>query len=101
MKKILVSISLVSLLISVTSAQGLINFNTGPNPTTRISTNSVIGGPAAGYTGNTPGIYYYALFASPVNTSINGNIFPFLKCAAIVLRRRALPTPQTHPTETP
>ena len=73
MKKILLSISAVSLCVSVTHAQGLVYFTTGPNPVTRISTNSIPGRPATGYTGNTPGVYYYALFASPVNASINGS----------------------------
>jgi hypothetical protein len=73
MKKILLSICIISLFTSAAPAQGLINFTTGPSPVTRISTNSVVGGPATGYTGNTPGFYYYALYASPVNASINGS----------------------------
>jgi len=68
--------SMISLLTTAACAQGFVYFSTGPSPVTRISTNSFIGGPATGYTGNTPGIYYYALYASPGNASINGNTNP-------------------------
>ena len=55
MKKILLSMSIISLCASVASAQGLVFFTTGPSPVTRISTNSILGGPATGYAGNAPG----------------------------------------------
>ena len=64
---------MISLVTCSVSAQGLIVFATGPSVANRISTNSVPGVPATGFTGNTPGIYYYALYASPVNASINGS----------------------------
>ncbi len=73
MKKILIAIGFICLFATLATAQGLVVFATGPNPLTRISTNSFIGGAATGYAGGTPGTYYYALFASPVNASINGN----------------------------
>ena len=65
--------SMICLVTSLVSAQGLIFFNNGPSVANRISTNSVPGGPATGYTGSTPSIYYYVLYASPVNASINGS----------------------------
>ena len=69
----LCAIGIISLITAAACAQGLVVFATGPAAANRISTNSIVGGPATGPTGNTPGTYCYALYASAVNTSINGN----------------------------
>lgn len=73
MKKFLLATFIFGGFLSAAFAQGFVFFATGPSLATRISTNSYPGGPATGQTGNTPGIYYYALFASQANDSINGN----------------------------
>lgn len=73
MKKILLSMSIISLFATVALAQGFVYFATGAAAANRISTNSILYGPATGLTGNTPGIYCYALYASRVNASINGS----------------------------
>jgi len=73
MKKYIIATT--ALLVVTTSAfsQGLVNFSAGTSAATRMSTNSVPGGPSTGLTGPTSGLYYYALFASVNQTTINGS----------------------------
>ena len=73
MKKYIIATT--ALLVVATSAfsQGLVNFSAGLSAATRMNTNSVVGGPSTGLTGTTPGLYYYALFASVNQTTINGS----------------------------
>jgi hypothetical protein len=71
MKRILLSVCLGSLTASLAFSQGLVVCHS--IPPNQISTNSIPGGPATGLTSGAPGIYYYALFASPANSSINDN----------------------------
>jgi hypothetical protein len=59
--------------------QGTVNFSAGSVASTRISTNSAVGGPATGLTGlNSSGYsYYYALFvADSTITSAGGGFYP-------------------------
>lgn len=56
--------------IGTSFAQGYVLFNNGT--TTKISTNSVIGGAATGVTSGA-GLYYYALFVSPSATTVGGS----------------------------
>src|ERR1035437_4976143 len=53
-------------------SQGLVAYVAGSSAATRMSTNSVVGGPSTGLTGTTPALYYYALFASVSQVSVNG-----------------------------
>jgi hypothetical protein len=73
MKKYIIATT--ALLVVATSAfsQGLVNFSAGTSVATRMSTNSVVGGPSTGTTAATSGLYYYALFASVNQTAINGS----------------------------
>jgi hypothetical protein len=73
MKKYIIATT--ALLVVATSAfsQGLVFFSAGTSAATRMSTNSVPGGPSTGLTGPTSGLYYYALFASVNQTTINGS----------------------------
>jgi len=73
MKKYIIATT--ALLVVATSAfsQGLVYFSAGSSVATRMSTNSVVGGPSTGLTGTTPGLYYYALFASASQANVNGN----------------------------
>jgi len=72
MKKVLLTATMASLLATSAFSQGLISFVGGLSNTTKISTNSVVGGAATGRAAGA-GNFYYALFASAANTSINGN----------------------------
>ena len=55
-------------------AQGLILFDdASASLLTRVSTNSVEGGPATGRTAVAGGLYYYALFYSTTATTVGGN----------------------------
>lgn len=73
MKKYIIATT--ALLVVATSAfsQGLVYYSAGSSVATRMSTNSVVGGPSTGLTGPTSGLYYYALFASVNQTTINGS----------------------------
>ncbi|HAO77518.1 MAG TPA: hypothetical protein DCQ92_00830 [Verrucomicrobia subdivision 3 bacterium] len=73
MKKYIIATT--ALLVVATSAfsQGLVNFSAGTSVATRMSTNSVVGGPSTGTTAATSGLYYYALFASASQANVNGN----------------------------
>jgi hypothetical protein len=73
MKKYIIAST--ALLVVATSAfsQGLVNFSAGTSASTRMNTNSVVGGPSTGLTTTTSGLYYYALFASVNQTTINGS----------------------------
>jgi hypothetical protein len=73
MKKYIIATT--ALLVVATSAfsQGLVNFSAGTSVATRMSTNSVVGGPSAGLTVGGASLYYYALFASVNQTTINGS----------------------------
>jgi hypothetical protein len=82
MKKILSIVALVAGVAYITNAQGLINFNNSSAASTRIITNSSVGGAGVvgGYTlpvntgippAGTPS-YYYALFYSSTATTVFG-----------------------------
>lgn len=72
MKKIIITTVVATVVSATAFAQGLVNFSGGGTIATRASTNSVPGGPATGPTAATAGLYYYALFASSSQTSVNG-----------------------------
>ncbi|MDR3560739.1 MAG: hypothetical protein P4N59_04765 [Negativicutes bacterium] len=72
----LILVIVLSLVPMLGLSQGLVNFSGGLTTATRMSTNSVVDGPPTGVTaGNTTGgpLYYYALFASSSQSSINGS----------------------------
>jgi len=70
MKKILVPLALLALAAVSARAQGLINF--GNTSTTKISTNSIWDGAAAGVTETNSGQYCFALYYSTTATSVSG-----------------------------
>ena len=72
MKKFIIATIALSVVATSGYSQGLVNYLAGASATTRMSTNSVVGGPSTGLTGTTPGLYYYALFASVSQVSVNG-----------------------------
>jgi hypothetical protein len=72
MKKTILAVTIVGALTTSAFSQGLVNFIGGLSNPTKQSTNSVVGGAATGRTTGA-GAYYYALFASAANTTINGN----------------------------
>jgi hypothetical protein len=72
MKKIIVTTVALSVIATSAFSQGLVNFSAGLNATTRMSTNSAVGGAATGLAGGAAGSFYYALFASVNQTSVNG-----------------------------
>ncbi|MDR3430763.1 MAG: PEP-CTERM sorting domain-containing protein [Rouxiella aceris] len=72
MKKTLLMAAITAALASSVMAQGLVNFSGGTSAATRMSTNSIVGGPSAGLVAGA-GSYYFALFASSSQTSINGS----------------------------
>ncbi|HEV2693297.1 MAG TPA: PEP-CTERM sorting domain-containing protein [Verrucomicrobiae bacterium] len=77
MKKIIVT-TLIGASVALSAvAQGTVNFATGATAGNRISTNNVVGGAAAGNTAASAGLYYYALFASTSQTSVNGTTAAF------------------------
>lgn len=54
-------------------SQGLVTIVAGVSAATKMSTNSVVGGPSTGVTAaNVGGTFYYALFASAASTSVAG-----------------------------
>jgi len=73
MKKLI----LTSVALAITSSafcQGFVTILAGANNATKMSTNSAVGGISTGTTvANSDGVYYYALFASSSQTSINGS----------------------------
>src|SRR5208337_2618956 len=71
MKKTIITIALATAAIASTYAQGLVVFNN--TSTTKLSTNSVPGGPATGVTGAVANGYYFALFYSATATTVNGS----------------------------
>jgi hypothetical protein len=73
MKKLIITSIALSVVVATGYSQGLVGFSGGGNAATRTSTNSVVGGPSTGTTAATAGLYYYALFASASQTSVNGN----------------------------
>jgi hypothetical protein len=76
MKKTILTLAVLGALSVPTFSQGLVYFTGGASHATKMSTNSVVGGPAAGRTQG-DGTYYYALFASSSQTSIGGNAAAF------------------------
>jgi hypothetical protein len=74
MKKIVTLIALSVGVAASSFAQGTVYFsNTGGS---KISVNSVAGGPATGLASATGGSYYYALFGSTSETSVGGSTAP-------------------------
>ena len=75
MKKLIVTIALLSSAYCSSYAQGWVFFNNGT--TTKVSTNSVVNGAATGTTfanaGTTATTYYYALFYSLTSNSVAGS----------------------------
>jgi len=73
MKKTILSIALIAVATASSFAQGNVFFNNGN--TTKISTNSAVGGAATGVTfANAGGAnYYYALFFSTTATTVSGS----------------------------
>jgi hypothetical protein len=76
MKKLIIASIALSVVATSGYSQGVVAFSGGGNAATRTSTNSVVGGAATGSTAATAGLYYYALFASANQTSINGSTAP-------------------------
>ena len=73
MKKSFIAIVVTAALASSVMAQGLVNFSGGTSAATRTSTNSVVGGVSTGLTVGGTTSFYYALFASSANSTINGS----------------------------
>ena len=73
MKKLIIVSIALSVVATSAFSQGLVALSAGLSAATRMSTNSVVGGPSTGLTTTTPGLYYYALFASVNQTAINGS----------------------------
>jgi len=71
MKKLLAIMGLAAVATSSLQAQGLVIFGNGS--TSRVSTNSVAGGAAAGLTSATAGGFYYALFYSTTAANVGGS----------------------------
>jgi len=71
MKKLLIIASMSALAVAA-NAQGLVSFNNSSAASTKISTNSVVGGASTGLTTIGNGNYYYELFGSS-NSVANGN----------------------------
>ena len=75
MKKIILTLALAGSALYSSHAQGWVLFNNGT--TTKVQTNSVVGGVATGNTvandGTTAGTYYYALFYSLTSNSVAGS----------------------------
>jgi len=70
MKKIVLTLGIMTALASSGFAQGFIFFSGGTTAATRMSTNSVVGGASTGTTvANSANSYYYALFVSVANTT--------------------------------
>lgn len=70
MKKIVIVLVLALLPVVAKAAQGFVQFfNSG---TSAISTNTVVGGSAAGLMAGNSGQYYFALYCSTNATSVNG-----------------------------
>jgi hypothetical protein len=68
------AILILSFLTAISSqSQGVIDFGNNNSAATKISTNSVMGGPATGFTASsTNAVFYYALYYSQTATSVNG-----------------------------
>jgi Immunoglobulin domain/Immunoglobulin I-set domain len=64
--------------LTVFQPSGYVLFAGGVSSSTKIFTNSAVGGAATGQTGTTGGKYLYALFASATATSVNGQTTPIL-----------------------
>jgi len=77
MKKLIVTTIALSVIATSAFSQGLVNYSAGTSAATRMSTNSVVGGAATGLVNGTAasggGLYYFALFASSTQTTINGS----------------------------
>jgi hypothetical protein len=71
MKKIIITALALSAIATTAFSQGTVLFATGATASNKVNTNSVVGGAAAG---NVIGVnnYYFALFASSSQTSVNG-----------------------------
>jgi len=76
MKKTILTVAVLGAVASSAFAQGFAYFAAGAANSTKISTNSVINGGAAGRTAG-DNTYYYALFASSSQTSVSGNALAF------------------------
>jgi hypothetical protein len=71
MKKNIAIITASVGLAATTFGQGIVLFNNSGG--TKVSINSVVGGAATGTTAATADAYYYELFASTTQTSVNGS----------------------------
>lgn len=70
MKKILLTTVIASAVAASAFSQGFVNFSGGGSAATRVSTNSVVGGPATGaLAAGAASQYYFALFASTTQTA--------------------------------
>jgi len=72
MKKLIVTTVALSVIATSVFGQGLVNLSGGTSASTRMSTNSAVGGTVYGLTSGGPANYYFALFASSSQTSVNG-----------------------------
>jgi hypothetical protein len=72
MKKILLTAAIASAVTVSAFGQGEVAFTTGATASNRISTNSVANGAATGATAAVASQYYFALFVSTSQTSVNG-----------------------------
>jgi hypothetical protein len=73
MKKIIVTSTILLAVAATGFSQGLVNIGGGVSTATKMSTNSVVGGPSTGVTAAVGGTFYYALFASASNPTINNS----------------------------
>jgi hypothetical protein len=78
MKKLLVIATVVAGAYGA-SAQGLISFNNTSSANSKISVNSVVGGPATGLTSGAAGSFLYELFYAPSGvTTVGGSAAPVI-----------------------
>jgi hypothetical protein len=73
MKKLIVTAVALTLAATSGYSQGFTSITLGALGSTHTSTNSVIGGPSTGQTATTAGLYYFALFASANQATVNGS----------------------------
>jgi hypothetical protein len=73
MKKTILTLAMAVGCVAASYGQGTVLFATTANAGTKVSTNSVVGGPATGLISATPATYYFALFYSQTgSTSVGG-----------------------------
>ena len=70
-------------LLTVFPPSGYVFFGVNVTPSSKIYTNSSVGGAATGQTGTKGGTYIYMMFASATATNVNGQSVPILGAATV------------------